>query len=73
MGGEITRDSELGQGGQNAPLEMDEVEAFVHQWEAALWSITVKPHFSIISLEELKLPLWGIVLLNLSDYNNWIL
>lgn len=36
MGGEITRDSELGQGGQNVPLEMDEAEAFVHQWEAAL-------------------------------------
>lgn len=56
MGGEITRDSELGQGGQNAPLEMDEVEAFVHQWEAALWSITVKPHFSIISWKSLNYP-----------------
>lgn len=30
----MTRDSELGQGGQNALLELNEVEAFAQQWEA---------------------------------------
>lgn len=65
----MTRDSELGQGGQNALLEMNEVEAFAHQWEAVTWNIRMKIDLNIISQGELKLPLRGKVYLNLLYIN----
>lgn len=65
----MTRDSELGQGGQNALLELNEVEAFAQQWGAVTWNIRMKIDLSIISQGELKLPLWGEVHLNLLCIN----
>lgn len=65
----MTRDSELGQGGQAALLELNEVEAFAQQWEAVTSNIRMKIDLNIISQGELKLPLWGKVHLNLLCIN----